>query len=204
MFHFKDGSLFDETVVFSQRRIFRILKYRLLQKGPAFKEPMTFTIDGASGHVNVRYTEKNGEEESVDAQLNLPPNLANGLIFTLLKNVHPGTPQITLAVVAATPKPRIVKLLISREGDDEWFKVGNSAHKAIRYGVKVEIGGVTAVVAPLVGKQPSDAHVWILDAEVPVFVRSEGPLSSGDQMWRVDIASPVWKQNSAEDSPRQR
>jgi len=96
-----------------------------------------------------------------------------------------------------------VKLLISPEGD-EWFYVGNSAHKAIRYVVKIEIGGVAGVVAPLVGKQPPDAHVWILDAEAPVFIRSEGPLTSGGQMWRVATASPVWKQNSAEDSQHQR
>jgi len=95
VFHFKDGSLFDETVVFSQRRIFRLRHYRLLQKGPAFKEPMTFTIDGASGRVNVRYSEKSGQEKTIDEQLNLPANLANGIIFTLLKNIRPGTPQIS-------------------------------------------------------------------------------------------------------------
>jgi hypothetical protein len=179
--------------------VFRILSYRLVQKGPAFKDPMTLTIDGASGHVNVRYTEKNGQEKSVDEHLHLPPNLANGMISTLLKNVRRGTPQINLAMVAATPRPRIVKLLVIPEGDDRFY-IGNSAYKPTRYVVRVEIGGVAGAVAPLVGKKPTDAHVWILDAEAAVFLRSEGPLSGDGQIWRVDIANPVWKKNSGEAS----
>lgn len=35
-FHFKDGSLLQETVVFSQRLNFRILRYHLVQKWPRF------------------------------------------------------------------------------------------------------------------------------------------------------------------------
>lgn len=35
--HFKDGSVHDERVSFSQKRRFRMLEYRLSQKGPAFK-----------------------------------------------------------------------------------------------------------------------------------------------------------------------
>jgi hypothetical protein len=38
-YHFKDGSLQDETTVFSQRGTFRLITYHLLQKGPAFKQP---------------------------------------------------------------------------------------------------------------------------------------------------------------------
>src|SRR6478672_2069099 len=36
VFHFKDGSLSDETAVFSQRGHFRLLSDHLVQKGPAF------------------------------------------------------------------------------------------------------------------------------------------------------------------------
>jgi hypothetical protein len=202
IFHFKDSSLFDETVVFSQRRIFRVISYRLLQKGPAFKHPVAFTMEGASGKVVIRYAEENGQEKTITEQLALPPDLANGMISTLLRNVRRNTPQITLSVVVATPKPRIVKLLISPESDD-WFYIGNSAHKTIRYVVKVDLGGVAGFVAPIVGKQPPDARVWILEDEAPVFVRSEGPLSVGGPPYWVELASPVWKKGSLEDSPHQ-
>jgi hypothetical protein len=45
----------------------------------------------------------------------------------------------------------------------------------------------------LLGKQPSDAHVWILDGDAPAFVRAEQPLYAGGPVWRIDLASPQWK-----------
>src|SRR5215471_9181056 len=39
-FRFHDGSIHEETTVFSQRRAFQLLTYRLIQKGPAFKRAM--------------------------------------------------------------------------------------------------------------------------------------------------------------------
>ena len=56
--------------------------------------------------------------------------------------------------------------------------------KATHYILKVDIGGIAGVVAPLVGKQPPDSHVWILGGEAPAFVRSEQPLYNGGPVWR--------------------
>ena len=36
VFHFKDESLFDEKVVFTQRRVFAMESYHLVQRGPTF------------------------------------------------------------------------------------------------------------------------------------------------------------------------
>jgi hypothetical protein len=55
-FHFKDGSIHDETAVFSQRGHFRLLSDHLIQKGPSFEHPMEMTINGSTGRVEVRYT----------------------------------------------------------------------------------------------------------------------------------------------------
>jgi hypothetical protein len=67
--------------------------------------------------------------------------------------------------------------------------------------VKVEIGGLAGVIAPIVGKEPADIHVWILGGEAPAFVKSEGPLCSEGPVWRIELASPVWSQ-PAVDSKR--
>ena len=58
--------------------------------------------------------------------------------------------------------------------------------------MKIEIGGLSGVVADLLGKEPPDTHVWILEGEAPAFVKSEGPLSSGGPIWRIELVSPVW------------
>jgi hypothetical protein len=94
-------------------------------------------------------------------------------------------------MVAATPKPRLVKLAITSEGE-ETFRIGNSSRKATRYAVKVEIGGVVGLLAPLLRKQPEDTHVWILRGEAPAFVKSEGPLYLGGPIWRIELTKPLW------------
>ncbi|PYN27138.1 MAG: hypothetical protein DMD76_08705, partial [Candidatus Rokuibacteriota bacterium] len=37
-FRFRDGSLYDERVVFSQKDTFTLVSYQLVQKGPSFPE----------------------------------------------------------------------------------------------------------------------------------------------------------------------
>lgn len=192
VFRFKDGSVHEETVVFSQRHSFRVVSDHLLQKGPAFKRPMEVSIEGSTGQITVRYTDDDGKEKSVTDRLKLPPDVANGMTLTLLKNIPPDVPQTTVSMVAATPKPRLVKLLISPEGEES-FSVGGSSHKATRYVVKVEIGGAAGFLAPLIGKQPLDTHVWILGGDAPAFVKSEGPLYLGGPIWRIELTSPVWQ-----------
>ena len=191
VFHFKDGSINDETSVFSQRGHFRLLRYNLVQKGPAFEQPLDMTIDGPTGHVTVRYKNEHGEEKVEDEQMNLPPDLANGMLITLLKNVRRDALPPSVSLVAATPKPRLVKLTIAVAGTES-FSIAGSARKATHYVLKVDIGGIAGVVAPLVGKQPPDSHVWILEGEAPAFVRSQAPMFLGGPVWETDLVSPVW------------
>ena len=153
---------------------------------------MDVLIEGVTGQITVRYTDDDGKAKSLSERLKLPPDIANGMTLTLLKNIRPNVPQTTVSMVAATPKPRLVNLLISPEGDES-FSVGGSSHKATRYVIKIEIGGVAGLVAPLVGKEPQDTHVWILGGDAPAFVKSEGPLYQGGPTWRIEPTSPVWQ-----------
>ncbi len=185
VFRFKDGSVHDETAVFSQRGVFKLLQYHLLQRGAAFERPIDFSIDGATGQIQVRAAGKKAENNHLD----LPADLANGMVPTLLLNV--GHSSATVSMVALTPKPRLVKLAISA-GGKQAFWVGNSQMEAIHYVVKIQIGGVAGAVAPIVGKQPPDIQVWVASGEVPSFVKSEGPLYAGGPIWRIELTSPVW------------
>jgi hypothetical protein len=190
VFRFKDGSIHDETAVYSQRQRFRLITNHLVQKGPTFPQPLDMSIDGSSGQVTVRYAD-DGKQKVETERIEVPPDLANGLILTLLKNVRTGAPPKTVSLVAATPKPRLVKLAITAAGDEP-FSTGGAARKATHYVLKVEIGGISGVLAPLLGKQPPDSHVWILGGEAPAFVKSEQPLYLGGPLWRTELVSPVW------------
>jgi hypothetical protein len=196
VFHFKDGSVNDETAVFSERKYFRLLSDHLIQKGPSFDHPVDMTVNAASGQVEVRYTE-DGREKNATEHLHLGPDLANGLLLTLLKNLRPDTPETYVAFVAPTPKPRVVKLRIKLQGEEP-FSTGEMQRTAVHYVVKVDIGGITGAFAELLGKQPPDIHIWILEGEAPAFVKYEGPLAFGGPIWRIELVSPVWPHPSAE------
>ncbi len=198
VFHFKDGSLHDETAVFSQHGSFRLLSDHLVQKGRAFPHPMEVSINCSSGQVTVRYSDDGKEKVETD-RLELPPDMANGMMLPLLKNVRSNASGTKVSLVATTPKPRLVKLAISSQGEEP-FSFAGSRRKATHYVVKVEIGGVTGFLAPLLGKQPPDTHVWILGGEAPAFVKFEGPLYQGGPIWRIELVSPVWPRVPVADS----
>src|SRR6266566_323622 len=63
VFRFKDGSVHDETAVFSQRGNFRLLRDHLIQKGPAYQHAMEVSIDGPTGQITVRNTDDDGKEK---------------------------------------------------------------------------------------------------------------------------------------------
>jgi hypothetical protein len=194
IFHFKDGSLHDETAVFSQRGHFRLTSDHLVQKGPAFEHPIDMRINAVSGQVTVQYVE-DGKEKSATEQLGSRSDIANGVILTLLKNIRPAAPEPQLAFVAASPKPQIVKLHVTAQGEEP-FTTGEARRKAMHYVVRIEIGGIKGALASLLGKEPPDTHIWILEGEAPAFVKSEGPLAAGGPVWRIELVSPVFPSSS--------
>jgi hypothetical protein len=194
VFHFKDGSLQDETAVFTQRGKFRLLSDHLVQRGPSFPHPMELWIDATSGRVTVRHRD-DGKEKFIEKRMELPSDLANGMMVTLLKNISPDSPSTTVSMLFATPKPRLVKLEITPMGREP-FTVGRASYKATRFDVKVEIGGLAGLIAPLLGKQPKDTSVWIVGGDAPGFVRSEGQFYEGGPIWRIELASPDYPRAS--------
>ena len=191
IFRFKDGSRQEETTVFSEGGDFRLISYHLVQKGPAFKHATEETVTASTGQVTVRYTDDDGKEKVENAHLKLPPDLSNGLVPTLLKNLPSGATGAEFSMVVSAPKPRLVKLVITPEGTEP-FSVAGSGREATRYVVKIDIGGIAGAVAPMLGKQPPDAHIWILGGEAPTYVKSENVSYMGGPMWRVELISPVW------------
>lgn len=189
-FRFHDGSLYDETTVFSQRRQFRLIRDRLVERGPSFPQSMEMVIDVAGGTVSVHYSEK-GESKEETAHLQLPPDLSNGIISTVLKNADPSAPPKRLSLVVATPKPQLVALEISASGGDRFF-TGREGRTASHFVLKPKIGGIKGLIAPLVGKQPPDAHVWTLAGTSPAFVRSEQQFYADGPIWRIEGVAPRW------------
>jgi hypothetical protein len=187
IFQFKDGSVDDDVTIFTQRGVFRLISDHHIQHGPSFPKPIDFLIDMASGDLTFKAEDGTISKEHMD----LPPDVSNGLPPNLLLNIRPGTPETKIAYIAPGKKPRLVHLSIKPEGTLS-FRVGALQRKAMDYKLRVELGGVTGVVAPVIGKQPSDYHIWIQDGTPPVFVREEGPLYEGGPIWRIEQISPTF------------
>jgi hypothetical protein len=196
IFHFRDGSVQEETAVFAQHQRFQLITDHLVQKGPTFPRPLEMSIDRAAGKVTVRDSDEHGAPKVADERIDLPLDLANGLIPTLLKNVGAADLPLTVSMIAATPTPRLVKLHITSVGEER-FSLGASTRNATHYVVKIDIGGVAGLLAPLLGKQPPDSHVWILGGEEAAFVKAEGPSYLSGPVWRTELASPIWPQSQA-------
>ena len=188
IFHFKDGSVDDDVTVFTQQGVFRLVSDHHIQHGPSFPKPIDFLIDMATGDLTSKAEDGTITKEHVD----LPPDVSNGLPPNLLLNILPGTPETKIAYIAPGKKPRLVHLSIKPTGSLS-FRVGALRRKATDFTLHVELGGVVGVVAPIIGKQLSDYHIWLQDGVPPAFVREEGPLYEGGPIWRIEQISPFFR-----------
>ena len=190
-YHFRDGSLDDQITVFTQRKIFQLISNHHIQRGPSFPKPLDTFIDAVRGQVTSR--DKDGK--TIQNHIDHATELANGLPLVLLLNLDPSAPPTRLSMIAPAEKPREIHLLVTGEGEDP-LTIGGVPHKATKFRIKVELGGVTGLVAPIVGKQPSDIHVWVLGGDAPAFVREEGQFYEGGPIWCVELTAPVFAASS--------
>ena len=190
VFHFRDGSIDDETTLYSQgEETLRLISDRHIQRGKSFPHPCDVMIDVTNQQVSYRDLSKSTNEATTE-HMDLPPDTSNGLLMPLIQNMQANTP-IEVPYVALAPKPRMVKLAIAKGGDDQ-FTVGGRSYKAAKYDVKVHIGGVAGVVAPMIGKQPPDTYAWVTESRVPAVIRLDSALYTDGPIWSVQFASPVW------------
>lgn len=181
VFKFKDGSLLDETVVFSQNDVFVLQSYRLVQRGPAFPESMDAFVDRESGRYTVRYkADEDSAEEVITGKLEMPTDAYNGLLTTLMKNLPTGESK-TVQIIAFTPKPRLVKMLLAPTVQDA-VMVGETAMNATRFMIKPQLG----LFASLLVADLPDVKCWIVEGAAPAFLRFEGPLYFMGPIWRID------------------
>ncbi len=191
VFHFGDGSVFDETVVFTQQRVFAMQSYRLVQRGPAFAEDMEGSLERATGKYHVRTKDRrDGKEQVFEGTLDLPPDVYDGMVLLVAKNLPSGGGE-TVHIVAFTPKPRLIEMELVPAGEQRVL-LGGIAKTAVHYVLRPKLGILLELFATLLGRAPPDEHAWIVTEEVPAFVRFEGPLSMTGPSWRIELATPRW------------
>ena len=188
--YFRDGSLDDEISVYSQKSTFHLISDHHVQRGPTFPDPVDVNIDMPSQMVSVRDLSNGGQTVKTE-HMELPADLANGLLFNLIKNLQTNAPKVEVSYLSFSSRPRLVKLAIAM-GKEGQFTIAARPFKAVEWDIKPELGGLAGVVAPMIGKQPPDLHVWITKDAVPAIVRVDAALYNGGPVWSIQLASPVW------------
>lgn len=191
VFRFKDRSVFEESAVFTQKGVYALQSYRLLQRGPMFAEEIEISLERATGKYRVKTrARKDGREEVLEGRLEMPPDVYNGMVLSVVKDLPRGASE-TIHYVAFTPAPRLIQLELRPAGEQKVF-VGELPKTAVHYVLKPQLGMWLKLFATLLGRVPPDEHVWIIDDEVPAFVRFEGPIYPTGPVWRIELTSPRW------------
>jgi hypothetical protein len=190
--HFRDGSLDDETTVFTQRQVFAFVSDHHIQRGPFFKNAIDALVE-ANGNVTIKTTGRDGKEKVETNHIDLPLDVSNGMIGVLLLNVAPNTPAFSLGMVLPTSKGRLIKLEIEPAGTHPFSASLGDRRTANVFRIKLDLGGVVGVVAPMIGKQPPDIMVWVVEGEVPAMVREVGQLSEGGPIVSLEIAGATFR-----------
>jgi len=175
IYQFVDGSIDDETTTYRQQGTFRLVRNHHIQKGPFFAKPIDYTVEAAAGMATSRRVDKNGSVHVESEHIDLPDDLANGFVGTLLLNASPNGNPFRVGILAPVGAGRLIRILISPEGEQPFQTAGHTLKAAV-FRIHPELGGVVGVIAQLIGLQPKDVMVWILEGEEPAVVRIVGQL----------------------------
>ena len=174
-YHFVDGSIDDETTTYRQQDTFRLVRNHHIEQGPFFVKSVDFSVEAATGIATSRTAGKNGKIHVESEHINLPDDVANGFVGTLLLNVTHNTTPFRVGMLAPVGGGRLIRLLISPEGEQPFHTTGQTL-KATVFRIHPELGGIVGVIAQLIGLQPKDVMVWVVEGEEPAVVRIVGQL----------------------------
>jgi hypothetical protein len=187
IYRLRDGSVDDETTVFSQQRNFALISDHHIQRGSFFSQPLDLTIE-ANGHSIDRAATGSGKASVEENQQELEPGtVVNGMMGALMTDLDPHAPPFKLPILSPTRKPRLFHLVVSSAGQGS-FTVAGLRRTATIFRMHADLGGVAGVVAPLIGKQPKDVLIWVLEGDVPVVVRVVGQMAEGGPMVDIQFA----------------
>ena len=174
-FRFLDGSIDEETTTFRQHGTFRLVRNSHVQRGPFFAKPVDFTVDAEAGTAITRTPDKDGKVRVESRQIRLPDDLANGFVGTLLLNVPHDTAPFRVGLLVPVAGGRLIQILTTPEREQAFQMAGKNCKAAV-FRIHPELGGFVGWIAELIGIQPKDVLVWVMEGEQPAVVKIEGQL----------------------------
>jgi hypothetical protein len=184
-YRFGDGSIDDEETTYTQSGTFRLVRSHHIQKGPFFTKPFDFMVDAATGTVTFRSVGKDGRVHDESKHMAMPADLADGMVGTLLLNVPRNTAPLQVGMLAPVGGGRLVRLRISPESQ-QTVQLAGQSFQATVFRVHPVLGSIVSLFARMIGLQPKDVTVWVLEGEDPAVavvigqLGGYGPVVSSD------------------------
>lgn len=195
---FKDRSLHDERVNFTQKRVFSLQSYTLIQRGPSFPATMDVAMERKTGEyrvlsfqdgsVNTRSPAGSLTGQCVERRGGHAPTKPRGGIRRNRSHdrLHARTQVIELKLIPAT---------------DRTIYIGDLAKQVTQYVLEPQLNSVTMFFGKLLGKLPRTFHYhfWLLTDDVPAFGGFEGPLYLNGPTWCIEQTTPpkLWPSQTA-------
>jgi len=174
-YYFGDGSIDDEETTYTQSGTFRLVRNHHIQKGPFFTKPVDFTVDATTGTVTFRSTDKYGKIRDDSKHMALPADLADGMVGTVLLNVPRNTAPVQVGMLAPVGGGRLVRLQISPDSQ-QMVQLAGQSFPATVFRVHPVLGSIVSLFARILGLQPKDVTVWVLEGEDPAVAVVVGQL----------------------------
>ena len=102
-----------------------------IQRGPFFSQPLDMLVDAITGTVTIRSTDKDGSTKETSEHMNLPGDLCNGIVGTMLLKLPSNSTSENFDMVAPTGKGRLVKIAVTPLSD-VMFGILRDALKRLR------------------------------------------------------------------------
>ena len=156
--------------------MFALQEYTLEQRGPSFPSAVALSLDRKSGAYHVQSLETERPTLLSSGRLHLPPDVCNGMVLTLLRNLPSGGDE-TVHFVAFTPEPKVVTLRLLPV-NTATIRIGDMAKQVTQYVLEPKLGRLTPLFGKLLGALPQEFNyrVWLLTDDVPALAVFEGPL----------------------------
>ena len=112
--------------------------------------------------------------------------VADGASYEVIRITPANAEPFRVGMLAPVGGGRLIQLLISPEGEQPTYTAGQT-HKATVFRIHPEIGGIVGVIARLIGLQPKDVMVWVLEGEDPAVLRIVGQLGGYGPVVNSDL-----------------
>jgi hypothetical protein len=110
----------------------------------------------------------------------------------MLGSISSTGPGVTVGMVLPIGKGRLIKLHVTPDSTGAFNAVEGAARTATIFRVRLDLGGIVGAIAPIVGKQPADVMLWVLEGPAPVVVREDVQLAEGSPIISIQLAGTTF------------